>query len=370
MSTAAHSSMKLAGQQSQLVSSKRPMVIAGPCSAESEEQMLQTALGLKKVKGVSVFRAGIWKPRTRPGSFHGVGNIGLEWLRTVKQETGLRTACEVANASQTEHALQQGVDILLIGAHTTVNPFLVQEIADALKGVHVAILVKNPVNPDLALWLGALERLHNGGITDLGAMHRGFSTLDSAPYRNHPKWEHALELRRQVPDLAMYCDASHIAGRRSLLRPVSQRALDLGYDGLMVESHHNPAAALSDAQQQIMPQELHMLLQALKQQQAPGEKMKQNAQLEKLRKEIEHLDDELLTLLSRRTKVTAQLEDYSKPVEKSAETPDPVRWDMVLENLLHQASSAGIDQAFVKNIFQEVRSQYARTHLYNYGLSS
>jgi len=350
------------------VDQKQTTVIAGPCSAESEEQMLQTAFGLKQVKGVTVFRAGIWKPRTRPGSFQGVGEVGLEWLRTVKQETGLRTACEVATAGQAELALQQEVDILLIGAHTTVNPFLVQEIADALKGVQVPVLVKNPVSPDLQLWLGALERLHHSGITDLGAMHRGFSTLDSAPYRNHPKWEHALELRKLVPDLAMYCDASHIAGRRSLLRPVSQRALDLGYNGLMVETHHNPAAALSDAQQQIMPQELHMLLQALKLQQTQPEKARQNNQLEKLRKEIEHLDDELLALLSRRTKVTAELGSYSKPANPTT-SPDPVRWDLVLENLLHQASSAGIDQSVVKTIFREVRSQYDRTHLYNYGMS-
>lgn len=368
MSTAAHSSKIEAEQGSKLLGKKRPMVIAGPCSAESEQQMLQTALGLKQVKGVSVFRAGIWKPRTRPGSFQGVGSVGLEWLRTVKQETGLSTACEVASASQAELALQHGVDMLLIGAHTTVNPFLVQEIADALKGVQVSVLVKNPVNPDLQLWLGALERLLNCGLTDLGAMHRGFSTLDNAPYRNHPKWEHALELRQLLPELAMYCDASHIAGRRSLLRPVSQRALDLGYDGLMVESHYNPAAALSDAQQQIMPQELHMLLQALKQPSASAEKVKRNAHLEKLRKEIESLDDEMLALLSRRTKVTAQLGDYGK--QPAEQNPDPVRWDLVLENLLHQASSAGIDQGVVKTIFQEVRSQYARTHLYNYGLSS
>jgi chorismate mutase len=366
MSTAAHSS-NAAEKQSHLVSHKRPVVIAGPCSAESEDQMLQTALGLKKVKGVSVFRAGIWKPRTRPGSFQGVGTVGLEWLRTVKQETGLHTACEVASASQAAQALQHGVDILLIGAHTTVNPFLVQEIADVLKGVQVSVLVKNPVNPDLQLWLGALERFSNSGITDLGAMHRGFSTLDNAPYRNHPKWEHALELRRLLPDLAMYCDASHIAGRRSLLRPVSQRALDLGYQGLMVESHYNPAVALSDAQQQIMPQELNMLLQGLHVKRNTQEKVKQSAQLEKLRKEIEHLDDELLALISRRSQVTAQLGDQAKPAPQNA---DPVRWDLVLESLLLQASSAGIDQAFVKTVFQEVRSQYDRTHLYNYGLSS
>jgi chorismate mutase len=362
--------MKLAGQSGLLAKKQQPVVIAGPCSAESEEQMLQTALGLKKVKGVSVFRAGIWKPRTRPGSFHGVGAIGLEWLNTVKQQTGLRTSCEVATASQVEQALKHNVDILLIGAHTTVNPFLVQEIADALKGVQVPVLVKNPVNPDLQLWLGALERLHQSGITDLGAMHRGFSTLDNAPYRNHPKWDHAMELRRMVPGLAMYCDASHIAGRRSLLRPVSQHALDLGYDGLMVETHYNPATALSDAQQQIMPQELHMLLQALKLNQSSAEKVKQVAQLEALRKEIEQLDDKLLELLSRRTKVTAQLDSSHSSLAARPETPGTVQWDLVLENLLAQASTAGVDQNFVRTIFQEVRSQYARTHLYNYGMSS
>ncbi|MHC2993250.1 cytochrome C4, partial [Pontibacter sp. HJ8] len=224
-------------------------------------------------------------------------------------------------------------------------------------------------NPDLQLWLGALERLHHSGITDLGAMHRGFSTLDNAPYRNHPKWDHAMELRKMLPELAMYCDASHIAGRRSLLRPVSQRALDLGYDGLMVETHYNPAAALSDAQQQIMPQELHMLLEALKHNDSSAEKMKQGAQLEALRKEIEQLDDKLLDLMSRRTKVTAQIGDYSQqPVMPGA--PDPVHWDLVLENLLLKVSTAGVDQNLVKTIFQEVRSQYARTHLYNYGMSS
>lgn len=369
MSTATTSSMKLAGQSSQLAKKERPVVIAGPCSAESEDQMLQTALGLQKVKGVTVFRAGIWKPRTRPGSFQGVGTVGLEWLNKVKQQTGLRTACEVATASQVEQALKHGVDILLIGAHTTVSPFLVQEIADALKGADVPVLVKNPVNPDLQLWLGALERLHHSGITDLGAMHRGFSTLDNAPYRNHPKWDHAMELRKMLPKLAMYCDASHIAGRRSLLRPVSQRALDLGYDGLMVETHYNPATALSDAQQQIMPQELHMLLEALRQNDSSAEKIKQGAQLEELRKEIEQLDDKLLDLMSRRKKVTAQIGDYGQSAAK-IEVPEPVCWDLVLENLLLQASTAGVDQNFVKTIFQEVRSQYARTHLYNYGMSS
>lgn len=339
-----------------------PIVIAGPCSAESEEQMLKTAIGLKKLQGVSIFRAGIWKPRTRLGSFQGVGTIGLEWLKTVKQETGLLTSCEVANTSHVAAALKHGVDILLIGAHTTVNAFLVQEIADAVRGVDMPILVKNPVHLDLQLWIGAIERFHHSGIRDIGAIHRGFTTLDNAPYRNHPKWDHIAALKNILPDLPVYCDSSHIAGRRSLLRPVSKRALDLGYDGLMIESHYNPAKALSDPQHQLMPQELDMLLQTLKIEGANHDGTRQKVQLEELRKEIEHLDDELLDLLSRRSKVSSRLGKLQKaPV---AVPPQAVEWDQVLENLLSQANSAGVDKEFVQNVFQEVRKHYAQTYLY------
>ncbi|MFT2009497.1 bifunctional 3-deoxy-7-phosphoheptulonate synthase/chorismate mutase type II [Pontibacter sp. 13R65] len=354
-------SLHLTKGTSTLAKTSGPVVIAGPCSAESEEQMLLTAKGLKKLQGVTIFRAGIWKPRTRPGSFQGVGSVGLEWLRTVKQETGLRTACEVANTSHVAEALKQEVDILIIGAHTTVNSFMVQEIADSLKGANVPVLVKNPVSPELMLWLGALERFNQNGITDLGVIHRGFSTIDNAPYRNHPKWDHVVELKNMLPDLPVYCDASHIAGRRSLLRPVSQRALDLGYDGLMVESHYNPAMALSDAQQQLMPQELDMLLQSLKLNQTDEETTRKGVLMEELRKEIEHLDDQLLDLMARRSLVSAQIGDL-KADECSLDRQQA--WDDVLENLLKQANSFGINKEFVKTVFQEVRKQYAQTHLY------
>ncbi len=355
-------SLNLGNRDGLLARTTHPVVIAGPCSAESESQMLQTAQGLMNMGGISVFRAGIWKPRTRPGSFQGMGTTGLEWLKTVKQETGLRTACEVASTHHVTEALKHEVDILIIGAHTTVNPFLVQEIADALQGVTISVLVKNPVNPDLLLWLGALERLHACGVSDLGAMHRGFDTLDNAPYRNHPKWDHVLELKSQYPELPVYCDASHIAGRRSLLRPVCQRAMDLGYDGLMVETHHNPAAALSDAGQQLMPQELNMLLQAINYKTTNPEAACRGVEIEELRKQIEYLDDELLDLLSRRNKVSAKMERFPKTTV--TEAPQVVHWELVLDSLLVQANQAGVDQSFVQSVFQEVRRHYATTYLY------
>ncbi len=338
-----------------------PTVIAGPCSAESEEQMLKTAIGLKKLQGVSIFRAGIWKARTRMGSFQGVGSIGLEWLKTVKQETGLLTSCEVANALHVAEALKHEVDILIVGAHTTVNTFLVQEIADAVRGVDIPVLVKNPVHLDLQLWMGAIERFHYSGIRDIGAIHRGFATLDNAPYRNHPKWDHIAELKHVLPDIPVYCDSSHIAGKRSLLRPVSQRALDLGYDGLIIESHYNPAKALSDPQHQLMPQELGMLLQTLRIE-GGQDGTKQKVQLEELRKEIEHLDDELLDLLARRSKVSSKLGKLQKTAFVAP--THEVKWDQVLEDLLLQADSAGVDKEFLQTVFQEVRKHYAQTYLY------
>ncbi|QCR25050.1 3-deoxy-7-phosphoheptulonate synthase [Pontibacter sp. SGAir0037] len=340
-----------------------PTIIAGPCSAESEEQMLKTAIGLKKLQGVTVFRAGIWKPRTRLGSFQGVGTIGLEWLKTVKQETGLLTSCEVANSSHVAEALKHEVDILIIGAHTTVNAFLVQEIAESLRGVDIPVMVKNPVHLQLQLWIGAVERFHHSGIRNIGAIHRGFATLDNAPYRNHPKWDQVLEFKKVLPEIPMYCDPSHIAGRRSLLRPVSQRALDLGYDGLVVESHYNPAKALSDPQHQLMPQELDMLLQTLRIEGIDVDGARKKVHLEELRKQIEHLDDELLDLLSRRSKVTSKLEKLQKA--PATEAPQAaVHWDQVLESLLSKADSAGVDKEFVQTVFQEVRKHYAKTYLY------
>ncbi|MBO7317452.1 MAG: 3-deoxy-7-phosphoheptulonate synthase, partial [Bacteroidales bacterium] len=237
------------------LSSKRPLIIAGPCSAESEEQTLETARMLAAM-GIKIFRAGIWKPRTKPGCFEGVGSVGLPWLKRVKQETGMYTATEVATVQHVEDALHAGVDLLWIGARTTANPFLMQLIADALRGVDIPVLVKNPVNPDLELWIGAIERLYNAGIKQIGVIHRGFTSYDKHLYRNLPHWHIPIELRRRLPHISIFCDPSHIGGNCQLIAPLSQQAMDLGYDGLIIESHCNPSEALSDAQQQVTPNEL------------------------------------------------------------------------------------------------------------------
>ncbi|WP_242920576.1 chorismate mutase [Pontibacter liquoris] len=326
-----------------------PTVIAGPCSAESEEQMLQTARELKKDKRISVFRAGIWKPRTRPGLFEGVGKPGLEWLQTVKQETGLLTACEVANTRHVEEALAYGVDILWLGARTTVNPFSVQEIADALVGVKVPVLVKNPVNPDIQLWVGAMERLNQAGITDLGLIHRGFSTPNNKPYRNHPKWETIQEIRRLLPGVPLFTDPSHIAGRRDLLQTVSQQALHLGVDGLMIESHINPDVALSDASQQLTPQDLDTMLTALD---LDAEHVANPEQLQTLRNLIDRLDNELINVLFLRSDVSRRIGEYKR--SHALDIYQAGRWSQVLENRLQLAQQTGLDEEFVKAIFEAI----------------
>lgn len=326
-----------------------PTVIAGPCSAESEEQILQTAQALKKDHRISVFRAGIWKPRTRPGMFEGVGTAGLEWLKTVKQETGLLTACEVANASHTEQALKHGVDILWVGARTTVNPFSVQEIADALKGTDIPVLVKNPVNPDLQLWVGALERLNRAGITDLGLIHRGFSTSNSKPYRNHPKWETINEIKSLVPDLPLFCDPSHISGRRDLLQLVSQQALHLGVNGLMIESHINPDVALSDASQQVTPEDLDKLLTSLD---LEAEKVAPPEQLQDLRELIDTLDSELLNILFLRSDVTKRIGEYKRA--NALDIYQAGRWSKVLQDRLKTANDIGLEESYTKVIYDAI----------------
>ena len=240
----------------------RPMCIAGPCSAESEEQVMETARGLAAF-GIHVFRAGIWKPRTHPGSFEGVGTPGLKWLRRVKQELGMKVCTEVASEKHVLECIKYGVDVIWIGARTSANPFLMQEIADALEGTDIPVLVKNPVNPDIDLWVGALERLNRAGIRKLGVIHRGFSTSEPIPYRNDPGWRLAIEMRTRYPQMAFFADPSHMAGDRKYLQELSQRAMDLGLDGLMVESHCNPACALSDAKQQLTPDGLQTLLESL-----------------------------------------------------------------------------------------------------------
>lgn len=328
-----------------------PTVIAGPCSAESEEQMLQTAHELKKDHRVSIFRAGIWKPRTRPGMFEGVGTVGLEWLKTVKQETGLLTAVEVANTQHVEEALKHGVDILWVGARTTVNPFSVQEVADALQGVDVPVLVKNPVNPDIQLWLGALERLNRAGITDLGLIHRGFSTPNNKPYRNHPKWQTIQEIRSLALGIPLLCDPSHIAGRRDLLETVSQQALHLGVDGLMIETHTNPDVALSDASQQVTPAGLDKLLTALD---LESERVAQPEQLQDLRSLIDKLDNELLNVLFLRSDVSKRIGEYKRA--NNLDIYQASRWQQILENRQKIAADTGLDSDFVKAIFDTIHS--------------
>ncbi|MFB9865552.1 chorismate mutase [Rufibacter immobilis] len=330
----------------------QPLIIAGPCSAESEEQMLATARGLQSVPEVTIFRAGIWKPRTRPGAFEGIGKVGLKWLKTVKEETGMLTACEVATAEHVNDALKQGVDVLWVGARTTVNPFSVQEIADALEGVDVPVLVKNPVNPDLQLWLGALERLNRAGITDLAAIHRGFSSFDSRPYRNHPKWNMAYEFKKLLPEIPLICDPSHIAGKRALLQQISQEALNLHVDGLMIETHCNPDVALSDAAQQVTPEGLKQLLASLNVEPVIQDVPQNEEELSELRNLIDYLDNELINVLARRSAVAKQIGILKK--ENKMNLLQTGRWEQVMEQRLKAAAREGLEEVFVKAIFQEI----------------
>ena len=333
------------------------VLIAGPCSAETEDQMLKTARLLKNVNGISVFKAGIWKSRTRPNSFEGVGTIGLEWLQQVKQETGLQTACDIVNAQQAMEALKYGVDILCISGRATVNPFAMQDIASALHGASVPVLVNNPVYPDLRLWLGALERLHQAGITDLGAIHRGFATDEQHPYRNHPKWEHMLELRQLLPELPVICDASHIAGKRSLLYPVSQRAVELGADGMLFESHVNPAEALSSARQQLMPQELELLVHAVITKVKLAETTSMVDEMDELSKQIGSLDNELIELLLRRTAVTKKLSRQGglsgSPIQEGS------KLQKQLEGWLQQEQLPGLDAGLVQAVVKALQQPIA-----------
>ncbi|QCR23057.1 chorismate mutase [Pontibacter sp. SGAir0037] len=363
-----NSTLQLAAKSSLLKGGTLPTVIAGPCSAESEEQMLQTARELQKdSRRVHIFRAGIWKPRTRPGMFEGVGRVGLEWLRTVKHETGLPTAVEVANTKHVEEALEYGVDILWVGARTTVNPFSVQEVADALKGVNIPVLVKNPVNPDLQLWLGALERLNLAGITDLGLIHRGFSTPNNKPYRNHPKWESIQQIRELAPGVPIFTDPSHIAGRRDLLQAVSQQALHLGVDGLMIETHINPAVALSDASQQVTPAGLDALLNSLD---LDAEHVASAEQLQDLRMLIDKLDQELINTLFLRSDVSRRIGEYKKANGLDIFQAD--RWNQMVEKRLKAAQETGLEETLIRAIFDaiHVHSMGIQNEIFNTPVNS
>ena len=331
-----------------------PLVIAGPCSAETEDQVLKIAHDLKDTD-VSIYRAGIWKPRTRPGMFEGVGAIGLKWLDKVKKETGLLTATEVANASHVKLALEYDIDVLWIGARSTVSPFIVQEIADALKGTDKIVLVKNPVNPDLALWLGGIERLYSANIKKLGVIHRGFSTYEKSKYRNNPEWQLPIELQNRFPDIPLICDPSHIAGRRDILQDISQTALDLNFDGLMIETHIDPDNAWSDAAQQITPSVLVKMMNDLKIRTLTSEEADYKNQLNTLRTQIDVIDHGLLETLGKRMKVAVSIGKLKK--QKNVAVLQTKRWNEILGNMILEGEKKGLSEEFVLRMFKAIHQE-------------
>ena len=331
-----------------------PLVIAGPCSAETEDQVLKIAHDLKDTD-VSIYRAGIWKPRTRPGMFEGVGAIGLKWLDKVKKETGLLTATEVANASHVKLALEYDIDVLWIGARSTVSPFIVQEIADALEGTDKIVLVKNPVNPDLALWLGGIERLYSANIKKLGVIHRGFSTYEKSKYRNNPEWQLPIELQNRFPDIPLICDPSHIAGRRDILQDISQTALDLNFDGLMIETHIDPDNAWSDAAQQITPSVLVKMMNDLKIRTLTSEEADYTNQLNTLRTQIDVIDHGLLETLGKRMKVAVSIGELKK--KKNVAVLQTKRWNEILGNMILEGEKKGLSEEFVLKMFKAIHQE-------------
>jgi chorismate mutase len=332
---------------------ERPLVISGPCSAETEEQVLDTARKLSK-NGVQIFRAGIWKPRTRPLSFEGHGAKALKWLQKAKQETGMYMATEVANVKHVYEALKYGVDILWIGARTTANPFAVQEIADALNGVDIPVLVKNPINPDVELWLGAIERINNAGITKLAAIHRGFSSYESSIYRNPPQWEIPIELKRKAPELPIITDPSHICGNWENLFDISQKAMDLNFDGLIIESHHNPEEAWSDAKQQITPEELKTMLDKLVLRTEELDK-EQQATIEELRVQIDKYDDMVIDTFQKRMEIAEQIGRYKK--ENNITILQTKRWDEILNKRIKQGEMKNLSPDFITKIFRAIHQE-------------
>ena len=335
----------------------RPMCIAGPCSAESEEQVLETARALAAF-GIHVFRAGIWKPRTHPGSFEGVGTQGLRWLRRVKQELGMKVCTEVASEKHVLECIKYGVDMVWVGARTSANPFLMQEIADALEGTDMPVLVKNPVNPDLDLWIGALERLNRAGLKKLGVIHRGFSTSAPIPYRNDPGWKIAIALRTQYPQMAFFADPSHMAGDRKYLQELSQRAMDLGLDGLMVESHCNPACALSDASQQLTPQALQQLLESLIIRDNSSDNRDYRDGIGALRARIDVIDENLLKLLSERMEVSGAIGRYKK--EHNVAILQAGRWEQLLADMIAKGAALGLSEASIVAIMTAIHDESVR----------
>ncbi|MBP9213599.1 MAG: bifunctional 3-deoxy-7-phosphoheptulonate synthase/chorismate mutase type II [Chitinophagaceae bacterium] len=334
---------------------KKPLIISGPCSAETEEQVLTTAQGLAATGKVNLLRAGIWKPRTRPGQFEGIGVKGLPWMAKAKALTGLPITVEVATAKQVEDALNFDVDVLWIGARTTVNPFSVQEIADALRGVDVPVLIKNPINPDLELWTGAVERVAKAGIKNIGLIHRGFSSYGNTEYRNAPMWHLAIEMKRRNPDMMLICDPSHICGRRDILQEVIQTSIDLDYDGLIIESHIDPDNAWSDAKQQVTPAVLGEMLSNIiwRRENVSSEDYQTN--LEKLRQQINQLDDELMQILSQRMKVAEKIGLYKK--ENNITILQTNRWNEILEKATAKGDKIGLSKEFITRYFDAVHME-------------
>ncbi len=335
---------------------ERPLVIAGPCSAETEEQVMTTARQLAD-KGCRMFRAGVWKPRTKPGGFEGQGETALPWLQNVKKSTGMLVATEVATPEHVELALKYGIDILWIGARTSANPFAMQALADSLKGVDVPVLVKNPVNPDLELWIGALERINQAGVTRLAAIHRGFSSYDKKIYRNLPMWQIPIELRRRFPSLPIMCDPSHIGGSRELVAPLCQQAMDLGFDGLIVESHCSPDSAWSDAKQQVTPDVLDYILSLLV---IRDEKVTTEG-IHALRKQIDELDNQLIELLAKRMRVCREIGQYKK--EHNMTVLQTSRYNEILDKRGAQGALCGMSADFIRSVFEEVHEESVRQQM-------
>lgn len=331
-----------------------PLVIAGPCSAETEEQVLHIAHALKDTD-VNYYRAGIWKPRTRPGNFEGVGAIGLKWLQKVKEETGLKTATEVANKTHVDLALEHDVDMLWIGARSTVSPFIVQEIADALQGTDKIVLIKNPVNPDLSLWLGAVERLYSADIKRLGVIHRGFSTYQKTKYRNIPEWQLPIELQTRFPDLPIINDPSHITGKRNMIFDVSQTALDLNFDGLMIETHHNPDKAWSDAAQQVTPERLIQIMKDLRIRKQTDEETEYNSAISRLRAQIDVIDNQLLDTLGKRMNVVDEIGKLKK--RKNVAILQTNRWNAILGSMILEGEQRGLSEEFILKMFKAIHQE-------------
>ena len=335
----------------------KPMIIAGPCSAETEEQVMCTAKNLVQ-NGIKMFRAGIWKPRTKPGGFEGVGIKGLSWMKRVKEETGMYICTEVATKTHVEAAIEANIDVLWIGARTSANPFAMQDIADALVGHEDKIvLVKNPVNPDIELWIGALQRIYNAGIRRLGAIHRGFSTYGKHLYRNLPQWHIPMELHRRIPNLPIICDPSHIGGKRELVASISQQAIDMGFEGLIIESHCDPDSALSDKSQQVTPDVLNYIINTL----VPREKNQSTENLNILRQQIDQLDNELIEVLNKRMRVCREIGQYKK--EHRMQVVQIGRYDDILKSRIKLAEEMDMSGEFMKIVLQAIHEESVRQQI-------